>query len=259
MLTGLLQPRAERLPRRVFLYGTHGIGKSTFGACAPKPVFVPTEDGQRDLRPLPACFPVAKNWGEFMANLWQVATGEHEFETVVIDTADWLETIINNQVCADGNKEALTDFSYGKGYGKLEKYWGIVIDTLSKCQMRGDNGLGKNMWVVVLAHSEVVKVTNPNGDNYDKYQPALHKTCGPMWMEWADEVLFGHDRIAIVERDDGSKRADGRGERVINTTERPGHHAKNRLSLPDEMPLAFASYWEAVQAAYARQDAELGL
>ena len=36
-------------PRRVMLYGTHGIGKSTFGAMAEKPIFVPTEDGLADI------------------------------------------------------------------------------------------------------------------------------------------------------------------------------------------------------------------
>ena len=32
-------------PRRVMLYGTHGIGKSTFASSAPNPVFLQTEDG----------------------------------------------------------------------------------------------------------------------------------------------------------------------------------------------------------------------
>ena len=32
-------------PPRIVLYGTHGIGKSTFAAQAPNPVFIPTEEG----------------------------------------------------------------------------------------------------------------------------------------------------------------------------------------------------------------------
>ena len=35
----------QTLPRRVMLYGVHGIGKSTFGAMAPNPMFIQTEDG----------------------------------------------------------------------------------------------------------------------------------------------------------------------------------------------------------------------
>ena len=32
-------------PRRALLYGTHGIGKSTFGSMADKAIFIQTEDG----------------------------------------------------------------------------------------------------------------------------------------------------------------------------------------------------------------------
>ena len=32
-------------PPRLLMYGTEGIGKSTTAAAAPKPIFIPTEDG----------------------------------------------------------------------------------------------------------------------------------------------------------------------------------------------------------------------
>ena len=32
-------------PPRILIYGVQGIGKSTFGASAPAPIFLPTEDG----------------------------------------------------------------------------------------------------------------------------------------------------------------------------------------------------------------------
>ena len=47
-LNGIEKGRA-RLPRRVLLFGTHGVGKSTWGAMADKPIFVPTEDGLGDI------------------------------------------------------------------------------------------------------------------------------------------------------------------------------------------------------------------
>ena len=34
----------------------------------------------------------------------------------------------------------------------------------------------------------------------------------------------------------------GTGERIIRTTERPAHVAKNRLNLPDELPLDWTAY-----------------
>ena len=36
-------------PPRILLYAPHGIGKTTFGAGAPKPIFIPTEDGLNDI------------------------------------------------------------------------------------------------------------------------------------------------------------------------------------------------------------------
>jgi hypothetical protein len=44
-LLAQVQSGKRLAPRRVLLYGTHGIGKSTFGASSDKPVFVQTEDG----------------------------------------------------------------------------------------------------------------------------------------------------------------------------------------------------------------------
>ena len=39
-------------------------------------------------------------------------------------------------------------------------------------------------------------------------------------------------------------RGIGTGDRIIRTTERPAHMAKNRMSLPEEMPLDFRAYAE---------------
>ena len=37
---------AKSGPRRLLVYGTAGIGKSTFATCAPSPVVIQTEDGK---------------------------------------------------------------------------------------------------------------------------------------------------------------------------------------------------------------------
>lgn len=264
MLDGLIGPNEPRLPRRVLLYGIHGIGKSTFGACAPNPIFVPTEDGRlNDINPKLARFKTAKSFGEFCENLGKVVNGEHEYETVVIDTADWLAGLVEHQVCTDEGVRTIAEIGYGKGWPKLVPLWEFVLGQLELCQRREERGIGPAMWVVLLAHSEVIKVNDPmTSDNYDKYQPALHKTVGPMLMEWSDEVLFARERVTIVKDEKDRKKpvkAGGSGDRVLYTCTRPTHQAKRRLPLPDEMDLSFADYYAAVQAAYAAQDAELGM
>ncbi|MFN0038210.1 MAG: ATP-binding protein [Burkholderiales bacterium] len=245
MLENLIDSNAEPRPRRVLIYGTHGIGKSTFGSCAPKPVFIPTEDGLRDLKV--KSFPVAKSYGQFMTNLHSVATGQHEFEAAVIDSADWLETLIWNQVCADGGKNSIEEFGFGKGYGFAAKYWEQVIGLLDQCGERTPA-----MMAIIIAHSKVQRFEDPQTDPYDRYEPNLHKSASSLLQEWVDEVLFARMRVVTVAKPQGSKtesRGVSAGERLLYTTEQPSHLAKNRLSLPNELPLAFASYWEAVNTA----------
>ena len=59
-------------------------------------------------------------------------------------------------------------------------------------------------------------------------------------------VLFASPKVFAVESE-GKTIGRGTGERCIYTDERPHHLAKNRWSMPYEIPLK----WEAFAAAYA--------
>ncbi|MFQ5807433.1 MAG: AAA family ATPase [Phycisphaerae bacterium] len=63
-------------PRRLTLYGVHGVGKSTFGAMSERPVFIQTEDGLADIE----CdtFPLAKTYADVLAALSDLYTEEHD-------------------------------------------------------------------------------------------------------------------------------------------------------------------------------------
>jgi len=41
---------------------------------------------------------------------------EHEYKTVVIDTLDWCERLIWQEVANDNGVEVVGDIGYGKGY-----------------------------------------------------------------------------------------------------------------------------------------------
>lgn len=93
----------QHRPRRVMLYGVHGIGKSTFGAMAPNPVFIQTEDGLSNIDC--ARFPLAESFHDVMAMLMELYSEQHDFRTVVIDSLDWLERLIWTHVCREKHKE----------------------------------------------------------------------------------------------------------------------------------------------------------
>lgn len=252
MLSQVKSSLKKGRPRRVFLYGTHGIGKSTFGACAEKPIFLPLETGIEDMDV--QTFPVCTTATEAMNAITELATEKHDFKTLVVDSADWLEKLIWRQVCDEGGKDTIADFGFGKGYDSAATKTRDFVQALDYLHSR------VGMWVIVIAHCKVERFENPMTESYDRYEPKLHKSVNGMWQEWADEVLFAGYKVFTKSSEEGfgreRTRAIGGGDRVLYTSERPSHLAKNRLGLPDELPLSFKAYNEAVQVAYARIEEE---
>ena len=126
-LKNILSGKAAH-PRRILLYGTAGVGKSSWAATAPKPVFVPTEDGLGDI----GCdrFPVLGSLDEVMRDLASLYEEEHDYRTVVVDSADWLERLIHAEVCTKRGVSSIEDIGYGKGYHFALSHWKDVLDGL---------------------------------------------------------------------------------------------------------------------------------
>ena len=86
-------------PPRILVYGTEGIGKSTFGSQAPKPIFIQTEDGLDEID----CdkFPLATTYDDVAGALGELRSQQHDYETVVIDSLDWLERLAWDKLCLE--------------------------------------------------------------------------------------------------------------------------------------------------------------
>lgn len=222
-------------PRRVMVYGVHGIGKSTFGAMAPNPIFIPTEDGLADIDC--AKFPKAQTYRDVFEAISTLYSEAHDFETVVIDSLDWLERLIWAEVCAKRGVETIEDIGYAKGYVFALTQWREILAGLDA--LRAERG----MQVILTAHAAIEKFANPETDSYDRYAPRLQKQASALVQEWCDEVLFASYRVHTRTSSEGFDRKRtqgiGTGERILRTTERPAHVAKNRLNLPDELPLDY--------------------
>ncbi len=234
-------------PRRILLYGTAGIGKSTMATCAPSPIAIQTEDGLNEID----ChkFPVATSYDQVLANLAALYQEDHGYRTVVIDSLDWLERLIWAKVCATRQAASIEDIGYGKGYLFALAHWRDVLDGLNALRDQ------KGMTVILIAHAKIERFENPETEPYDRYVPRLHKTATALVSEWCDEVLFASYKVYTKVSEEGfnQKRAQGlgSGERVLRCTERPSHLAKNRLNLPDELPLAWAEFAKHITASNA--------
>ena len=249
LLQQILSGRESR-PPRINLYGTEGAGKSTTASKAPKPIFIQTEDGLGEID----CdkFPLAHSFDDVLAALSELNTVEHSYQTVVIDSLDWLERMIWDAVCKAHGTDSIEKVGggYGKGYTEALPYWRKVIDGLDQLRNR------KQMLVLLIAHAKVEKFEDPESAAYDRYSPRLHKHAAALICEWCDAVLFATRKITTQKENTGFGRTrtiaagigkDG-GERVLRTVGGPACVAKNRYGLPAELPLS----WPALFAALTK-------
>lgn len=235
-------------PPRIVLYGTHGIGKSTFAAQAPDPVFIQTEEGLDAVSA--TAFPLCQSFDDILECIGVLASENHDFQTVVLDSADWAEQLIQKRVAQDNNVKTIDAIGYGRGYKAAADYWRQLLDGFD--HLRTD----KNMQVIMLAHSQVRRFDDPLADPYDRYQLDLHHGSASLVSEWCDIMMFANQQYSTVKSDVGFNqkvtRAVGTGNRVLYTQERPGWQAKSRWPLPDTLPLDYGKFAEALGNSMAQ-------
>ena len=227
---------------RIFLYSTHGIGKSTFAAAAPDPIFIQTEDGLGSIDT--SSFPLAKSSSDVMAAIKTLYTEPHEFKTVVLDSADWLENILQKEI---ESRHDAKELAYGKGALILADKWREILDGFNA--LRNE----RNMVVILIGHCEIKRFDSPEVEPYDRYQPKLQARASALVQEWADAVLFANYRTLIKKDDVGFNKSVTRGmttgERLIYTAETPAYLAKNRYALPATLPLDWNAFAGALGAS----------
>ena len=234
-------------PARIIIHSDPGLGKTTFGACAPAPVFIQTEDGLGNLDA--TAFPLARSFGEVMEAVATLYTEKHDFKTLVVDSLDWLEPLIWQEVCRANDIESIEKMPYGKGYTEAMAIWRQFFDGITA--LRDDKG----MTIVMTAHSEQKRVEDPTMPAYDTHDLKLHKRAAALAEEFADVILFAAMQTNTVTEDSGFNnkrvRATTTGQRVIHTVGQPAFTAKNRFNLPPVLPLTWTDFAAAMPAVAA--------
>lgn len=100
--------------QKVVLYGSEGIGKSTFASCFPDPIFIDTEGSTKKLNVKRMDKPTS--WTMLKEQIKYIIAHPELCSTLVIDTIDWAEQLCIDDICARANKKGIEDFGYGNGY-----------------------------------------------------------------------------------------------------------------------------------------------
>jgi hypothetical protein len=249
------------LPPKVVIYGVGGIGKTSFGAAAPDPVFIFTEDGQGALdvaRFEPGGQPTFRRWSDILDAVGELYTADHAYKTLVVDSIDFAEPMLWRHTADKHGASDIEDkavLGYGKGYVYAAEELRHLLEGLDA--LRRDRGMA----IILIAHSEIKRFESPDAESYDRYQIALQKRSAALVHDWADCLLFANWKAHIVKDEEKGQKQDrrravGRGERVIYTEERPAYWAKNRYSLPHELPLSWPAFIDAMKGADTDTDTE---
>lgn len=218
-----------RAPKGI-VYGPPGVGKTSFGATAQKALIVDCENGAAHVH----CdrTPYLPNWAAIQPWLDGLAAGGHDYETVVIDSVDWLlrraeEHVAGVDGSASGMKQTLNRSHGGYGNGKqvLKNYvYQYLLPTL-------DAMVNAGVAVLLLAHATRREITTIDGVTVEKSAPEIHTDLANTMVEWSDFV--GAARMAGAQR-----------ELVLFETNQL--LAKNRYGIHESLPLSWQAFLHAI-------------
>lgn len=220
-----IQVGVQKRPLLLVIHGQEGVGKSSFAACAPSPFFC---DVERKASVLGVPRDEPGTWSELLEMTEWAASGEHSFKTFVLDTADAAELLAREHVCKTNGKASIADFGFGKGQDKVAAEFKKLLDLTDK--MRFQNG----MHVIMLAHTQIRTFSNPDGEDYDRYELKMDKRVASLLRERSDACMFA--RYDIATKKDGEKVVGlSDGARVLQTMHSAAWDAKNTFGLPERL------------------------
>lgn len=231
-IKSLITNKNADLPPRIFLFGQEGIGKTTFGAGAPNPLFICAEDGLMGLedsidRVTPTGF------AQLLKVIEGLESDQLGYKSIVLDTVDWLERQIHKFVCARDNEQNIEAYGYGKGYKVAELELNRLLNGLTALRQKG-------LCIILLGHAQIRTCAPPDAEPFDRWEPKGHKTFVGMIKEWADVCLFATRDLFRSKVNGVDRTLDG--GRVVKTNWSPAFDAKNRLMLKDILELSWAAF-----------------
>jgi len=211
---------------KVLLYGHPKVGKSTLaaGIDPDHTLFIATEPGLGGLEVFQAR---CGSWATFRSIGAQLAEGEHEFHTVVIDTIDELAKMCTDYVMGKLGISHPSDAAYGKGWAAVSDEFRLRVAKISS--------LGLGVWFV--SHAQDREIQTRVG-SLTRTVPTL---TGKMY-----EFISGFvDYILLAE----VHTTEAGLVRQLRTMPTENYEAGGRFPLPDPLELDPAVVRKAMEEA----------
>lgn len=237
---------------RIMIYGEPKVGKSYFGAQIPNHIFLNLENGLEHLQGATK-LPYTSEYVEVKAMLSELATQDHSYKTLVVDSADVLETLIRKWIVASmGNSgyKDITDIPYGRGYPLL------LAETRNLINMFEYLSAERGMNIVFLCHSEVKKMQPPVGDEYTYIAPSLYAKTSQgdstlkIYCDYVDIIGYCEYKTIVKGTSTGfgtRGQAIGTGERIMHLdASNPAFISGSRYPMPKQIPFEWSAFVQAL-------------
>lgn len=221
-------------PVQAVIAGEQGLGKTTLGAMLPKPILMRIEDGSAALGGQDiAMLELVKSSADVFEQIKELATLEHDFKTLVIDSLTAFDALVVGEVQKRNNTANLAacDGGFGGGFHSVRQEHERLrayCDRLSR---------EKGMNIIYIAHTETETVSPPDGAEFTRYtiQATRSKSvdCAKVYTNNCDLVAFIKLKTLVI---DGRGKSDG--SRIITCYPSAAHVSKNRFGIETDLPFS---------------------
>lgn len=221
--------KVMELSRQIILiYGRAKIGKSTLCSQFEKPLFLATESGLNHLEVYKVN---CTSWKKFLEACGEVAKGEHDYKTVIIDTIDNLVTYCSEYICKENGVNHPSELPHGRG-------WHLVTNELNRALVK----LSSLPYGLVMVSHSVKEEVETKTKKFNRWTISISGKNKSIFLNMSDIILFV----------DSAMNKDGEEVRILRTKPSLYWEAGDRSNLlPETLKL---DYNELVKYFKAKEE-----